>query len=535
MKIKLAVIVLAAGAAIGCSPSTPIANRPTDTIVIGIQTDIQTWNPFLAQDATNAEILDLIYPSLAIEQADYQLHPPTFEPALAERWEWSEDGRELTFFLREDAMWSDGVPVTSDDLLFSWQVQTSEELGWAWGDITSAIESVEAIDESTVRYRFTHRYPYQLMDVNDGPIVPAHAWSHVPLSDWEATDWEPLVRAAGPYTIDQHRRQQEAVLVRNPRYATPELPRIGRLVFRIVPSKNTLLTQFLAGGVDLMNGITPSDVARVQSDPGLSLTVFSDRSYTHVCWNLRRPVLADREVRRALAHAIDHEALIDVVYEGFARSSSGPVLSTMWAFNRDLEPPSFDTETAAAILSASGWSDSDGDGVLDREGQALSFELLAPVESETRQDVALMIERDLARLGIDVQPRFAEWGTVQAALDDGDFDAFVNRWIEPTQVDLRGVWHSAPPGTPTFNYGGYANPEVDRLLDAIAAEPDAADRKPLLDRVQELIVADQPYAFLVENVRIVGVNARVRNADINDASIFFNIEQWSLEESPGSR
>ncbi len=523
--------MLAAVLSAACSPGGSDSHLPADTVVIGLQTDLQSWNPFLAEDATSAEILSLVYPSLAVEQVDYQRHPPTFAPALAERWEWSDDGLELTFHLRSDARWSDGVPVTSADLVFSWQVQTSDQLGWAWGDITDAIEGVEAVDQTTVRYRFTHSYPYQLMDVNDGPIVPAHAWSAIPLVEWETTDWQPLVLAAGPYSLARHARQQEIVLVRNPMYFKPELPRIDRLVFRVVPAKNTLLTQFLAGGIDLVNGIAPTEVPRVQADPGLALTVFSDRSYTHVCWNVRRPLLADRDLRLALAHAIDRETLIDVVYEGYARPSSGPILSTMWAFNRDLDPPRYDPEAAAAILAASGWSDSDGDGVLDRAGRRLAFELLAPAESETRQDVALMIERDLERLGIRVTPRFTEWGSVQAALDSGDFDAFVNRWIEPTQIDLAGVWHSAPSGAATFNYGGYANPELDRLLAEIDAASDFAAQKPLLDRAQELIVADQPYAFLVENARLVGISARILNADVNDASIFFNIEEWDVEDN----
>jgi peptide/nickel transport system substrate-binding protein len=513
-----------------CAPGPADLEGPSDAIIIGIQTDVQSWNPFLAEDATNAEILGLIYPSLAVEQVDYQTHPPSFRPALAASWEYSADGLALTVRLRSDAVWSDGVPVTARDLLFSWRVQTSDELGWVWSDITASIDRVEALDDTTVRYHFTHRYPYQLMDVNDGPIVPAHRWEEIPLDAWAETDWAPLVVSAGPYNLASSRPQQEIVLVRNRSYSEPEKPRIGRLIFRVVPSKTTLFTQFLAGTIDLMNGVPPSEVPRVQADPGLALTVFSDRSYTHVCWNLRRPLFSDPLVRRALAHAIDRQTLIDVVYEGFARISSGPVLSTMWAFNRELESPEYDPSAAAALLAEAGWSDSDGDGTLDRDGEALAFEILAPTESETRQDVALMIERDLGRIGVKVSPRFIEWGAAQAALDNGDFDAYVNRWIEPTQVDLGEIWHTAPAGAPSFNYGGYSDPEVDRLLEAAASAPDFESQKPLLDRIQELIVADQPYAFLVENSRLVGLNARVLGADINDGSIFFNIEDWHLAE-----
>ena len=141
-----------------------------------------------------------------------------------------------------------------------------------------------------------------------------------------------------------------------------------------------------------------------------------------------------------------------------------------------------------------------------------------------------MIERDLARIGVTVTPRFLEWGALQAAMTDGDFDAFVNRVVEPTQVDLSSVWHSTPPGVPTFNFGGYDNPEVDRLLEEVEEAPDFATQKPLLDEIQTLIAADQPYLFLVENTRLVGHNTRIEGADINAASVFFNVGDWVIVE-----
>jgi peptide/nickel transport system substrate-binding protein len=528
MKPTAPLVLAAALSAAACGPSGGREAAPAETLVIGLAADLSSWNPYLAGDAHDEEILALVYPSLAVEQPDYQLHPPTFAPSLAASWEQSEDGLSLTFHLREDAVWSDGVPVSAEDLVFSWQVQSSEELGWAWGDITDAITRVEAVDARTVRYEFNRRYPYQLMDVNDGPIVPAHAWRGIPLEQWQDTDWLPRVLAAGPYRPASHTPQQEIVLEANPGAAAGHGPRIPRLVFRIVPSSTNLVNQLLAGSVHLAGGVAPADAARLQAAAGIDLTAFADRSYTHVCWNLARPPFDDPRLRRALAMAVDREALIEVVYDGFALLSLGPVLSSMWAFNGALEPVPFEPAAAARLLAEAGWQDRDGDGVLDRDGAPLAFELLAPAESDTRQDVVLMIERDLARIGVTVTPRFVEWGALQARMDAGDFDAFVNRWVEPTQIDLAGIWHSVLPGEPSFNYGRYANPEVDRLLAEVDAAPDFAAQKPLLDRIQELIVADQPYLFLVENTRLVAHSSRLRGADINAASIFFNISEWEL-------
>jgi peptide/nickel transport system substrate-binding protein len=527
LRTRLAVAIGLLAAA--CSPPGP-PTPPADTVVIGVQADIQSWNPYLAEDAFSEEVLRLIYPTLAVEQVDYHQHPPSFEPSLAESWEFSDDGLSLTLHLRADVVWSDGVPVTAEDVLFSWRAQTSEALSWLWSDITDAIDTVEALDAHTVKYTFSRRYPYQFMDVNDGPIVPAHAWAEIPFERWEETDWRELVVSAGAFVPGAHTPQQEIVLDRNPRYFRPDRPRIARLVFRIVPSKTALFTQLAAGGVDVVNDIPPSEAARVRADPDLELIAFADRSYTHICWNLENELFADPQVRRALGLAIDRETLIDAVYEGFARLSLGPVLSTMWAFNREIEVLQFDPAAAAELLTHAGWTDHDGDGIRDRDGRPFAFEILAPSESEVRQDVALLVERDLSRIGITVTPRFIEWGAVQGAVAAGDFDAFVNRWIEPTQVDLAGIWHSAPPDEPTFNFGRYASEEVDRLLTEVAAAPNFADQKPLLDRIQAIIVADQPYTFLVENTRLVGLNSRINGAIINDATIFFNVEDWKIVE-----
>jgi peptide/nickel transport system substrate-binding protein len=527
MKRRTWLAVIVALLVSSCSP-TATSDRPANTAVIGIQSDITTWNPFLAEDANNEDILSLIYPSLAVEQIDYQQHPPTFEPALAESWEFSDDGLSLTFKLRAGAVWSDGAPITAEDLVFSWRAQTSEALGWMWSDITDKITSVEALDQHTVRYTFTHRYPYQLMDINDGPIVPAHAWAEIPFEAWEETDWSELVVAGGPFRPGSHTPQQEIVLERNLKYFVPERPRLDRLVFRVVPAKSALFTQFLARGIDLVNDIPPAEAARVQEHPDLELRVFQDRSYTHICWNLENELFSDPRVRRALGLAIDREAVIDVVYNGFARPSAGPVLSNMWAFNKTLEPLPLDAAKASELLAEAGWIDGDGDGLLDRNGRTFSFEVLAPAENEVRQDIALLMERDLGHIGVEVVPRFIEWGAVQQAAFDGDFDAFINRWVEPTQVDLEGIWRSAPPDRSTFNFGNYSNTEVDNLLGEVATRADFADQKPLLDRIQAIIVADQPYTFLVENARLVGLDSRVKGADINDATIYFNVAEWHI-------
>lgn len=537
-------LLLAAVLSAGCpeppepTPAAPPTGPPLrgGTVVVGVPSDLESWNPYLTTTAFSSDLLTLLYPTLAVEQNDYREHPPSFAPWLAESWTFSEDGFELTVRLDPRARWHDGTPITSADLLFTWRVQTSPEVGWPGATIKGDITEVAAVDERTVRYRFARRYPYQFMDVNDGHVLPAHLWAEIPFERWERTDWLEAAASAGPFRVARHAPQQEIVLDRNDAYWREGLPYLEHAVFRVVPSQSSLVTLLEAGGVDVVSGLVPSDAVRLAQSARVRVTTFPGRSYTYVGWNVEHPLLGDARVRRALSLAIDREALVDGVLLGFGRLAVGPVLSDMWAFNRTLEGTPHRPEEARRLLAEAGWADRNGDGVVERDdGTPFELELLTNQESDRRRDVAVVIAADLGRIGVRVEPRLLEWGALLARQRHGDFAAYVATWREGTQVDLWDVWHSSDDPEASFNYVRYANPEVDRLLDEVDEAADAAAQKPLFDRIQELIVADQPYAFLFESEGIVGSSWRLQGAEFNDATPYFNMEEWWVSErrTPG--
>lgn len=501
------------------------------TVVIGALADIDNWNPYLTGSSFGDDLLSLLYPTLAVEQPDYRAHPPSFRPGLATSWEFSPDRLSLTFHLRPKARWSDGAPVTAEDVAYSWKVQVSPELGWPSAEIKENITSVEAFDEHTVRFHFRHSYPYQLMDVNDGPIVPAHAWKSIPPATWEDVDWTRHSLSAGPFRFAAHEPQQQITLERNPTYWRDGFPRLDRVVWRVLPDQSNLLVQLKTGAIDLMEAVPPREAEHVRVHPRLRLIVFPDRSYGYVGWNNRDPLFRDPDVRRALTLAIDRNAILDSVLRGYGRIAVGPVLSTMWAFDRELHPLPYDPQAARDLLAKAGWKDHDGDGLLDRRGKTFRFELMTNAGNDVREDICLLIKDQLQRVGIDAEPRFVEWGAMNSRLRRGRFQAYVSAWREGTQVDLTPVWHSAPPGQPTFNFVGYHNPKVDRLLDEADSKGTIEDQKPYFLEIQRIITSDQPYTFLYEGERLDGLNRRVHGAVINDASPYFNLEEWWVAEA----
>ncbi len=533
-------VLLAVGAGCGRphggrpSPAAATAS-PTPqrggTVVIGSLSDIQNWNPYLTETAFADDVLALLYPTLMIEQVDYRRHPPSFAPNLASSWDVSADGLAITFHLRPDAVWSDGVPVTARDVVFAYHTRLSPVIGWEAESLAARIDSVVAVDDHTVRFHFTHRYPYQLMDANDGPIIPAHAWAAIPYERWDRVDWEKKALSAGPFVLASWTPQQQFVFVRNPRYFKAGRPYLDRLVWRIIPDQGGLLTQLGTGDIDFMQGIPPREADAVRANPRLQLIHFQDRSYGYIGWNTRRPLFHDPRVRRALTLAIDRAQILDTVLRGFGRPAAGPVLSSMWAFDPGLEPYPYDLGRARRLLAEAGWSDTDGDGVLDRDGRPFAFELLTNAGNDMREDICQLVHDQLRRAGIRATPRFIEWGTMLSRLEHGTFDAYVSAWREGTQIDLGPIWHSARPGQPTYNYVGYADPEVDRLIERVQRRADFEAQKPDLYRIQRIIHRDQPYTFLYEGERLDGLNRRVHGAEINDATPYFNVDQWFVMDA----
>jgi len=528
----LASVVLIAA---GCGRRPRSAARPAQgegphqggQVVVALYQDVSSFNEYQeTTESTQAEIIDMLFPSLMTEQPDYQLHPPSFAPRLASSWEFSADNRTLTFHLRPDARWSDGTPITADDVRFSFQVQKDPHVGWDGLEVKDYITDVEVVDPHTARFHFSRVYPYQMMDANDGHIVPAHAWGKVPLEAWRTSDFDPIMVTGAQFRLASHTRQQTIVLERDPTYWGRPRPYLDRVVFRVLPDTASQLAQLAAGQINLVPLIPPQEVERVRRSPDIEVVDFPSRYWGFIAWNNRRAPFSDRRVRRALGMAINRKALVDTVYHGYARLSNGPILSTMWACNRNLQPLPYDPKQAVDLLAQVGLHDTGGDGVIKFHGKPLEFDLLYPASNVMRQEMALLVQADLARIGVRARPRQVEFTSLTTRLLSGDFDAAIAAWSEATKIDLTSEWSTPTSSQGTLNITGYSNPEVDRLIAQAREESDYTRAKVMLDRAQELIADDQPVTFLYEASQAVALNRHIRGADINAAGIFFNIEEW---------
>ena len=533
-------LALCASAALACAgdpPQTALPDAPSEprrggTAVIGTTADIGGFNDLVsgATAVTGDVLYRMLFLHLFEEQPDFTDHPPTFAPRLAEGYEWSPDHLVLTVRLRPDVVWSDGVPVTAEDVRWTWQAQIDPQVAWDYAFAKEAIRDVEVVDPRQVRFHFKNAYFSQLADLNEGVILPKHAWEKLPFAEWrQHPEWfhEHLV-SNGPFTLGSWTPQQELVLRRNERYFEPERPRLDSVVFRVIPDLSNQLAQLAAGTLDYVEQAPPSRAAELRAARNTQLLSYWTRQYGFLEWNLAKPLFADAEVRRALTQAIDRQAIVDTLWFGFGKVADSPILTTLWAHAPGLQPWPYSPDEAKRILAAKGWTDSDGDGVLDSKGRRFSFELVTNSGNEIRRDAALMIQEQLRRVGIEVVPRTVELNTLVAQLGRHEFDATILGYSIDTSLDISYAFHSRSIRD-GYNYGGYANPEVDRLLDEVRLQTDPQQAKQRLVRAQEILHAEQPYTFLWENQRLDAASSRLRDPRPNALSAFFHIREWWLD------
>jgi peptide/nickel transport system substrate-binding protein len=532
-------LVLIGWVYLGCAPADRKADnlqvstrpQPGGTLVVAASTDIGGVNELLsATGSFTQSVLQLMFLQLFQEQPDFDQHPPTFAPELAERWDWSADHLTLTVHLRHDVYWSNGEPVTAEDVEWTWRAQTHPAVAWAHAESKDNIAVIEALDAHTLRVSFHERSVHQLADLNEGVILPRSVWSQVPFSEWrQSADWflDHLV-TNGPFSLGSWERQQQISLVRNEAFYVPERPFLDAVVFRIVPEKSNQVGHLLAGEAQFVDHVPASEAARVSNRPDLNLISYWARQYNFICWNTTHDLFADQAMRQALTFAIDRQALVDALWFGHARVASSPIPSSVWAHNPAITPLPYNPRAARSIFEDRGWRDTDGDGILDLDGRPLAFELLTNTSSAVRVDAAVMIQEQLRRVGIQVEVKRLEFNTLIELAMAHDFDALLSGWTIDTSLGLDYAFHSESIQD-GYNFGGFSNPDVDQLLEAARGLDTPEQQGRSLADLQVILHEQQPYTFLWEPQRLTGVSVRLRDAQPNSLDPFFQIENWWLE------
>jgi peptide/nickel transport system substrate-binding protein len=496
-----------------------------DTFIEALIGNISGLIPNITGDGASHTASEHIYNGLITHDRDMSIVPD-----LAESWALSRDCLDLTFRLRKNVRWHDGRPFTADDVVFTHQLMTHPKTPSPYKDDFAAVESVRAVDPYTVRVRY--REPYaKALTIWGQAMLPRHLlepYVHEGRLREAPQNFTAPV-GTGPYRFREMRSGEKIVLVANPDYyAGP--PYLSRIVYRIIPSQATIFLELKAKGIDTAT-LTALQYSRQTDYPAFAKAYnkfrYAANTYSYLGLNLKDPRFADKRVRHAFAHAINRGDLIDGVRLGLARPATGPYKPGTWVHNPHVRTYPYDPARARALLAEAGWKTTNGDGLLVKNGQAFTFELLTSQGSDEGRKVAEIIQANLREIGIGVEIRVLEWAAfLKEHIKKRRFEAVAMAWSIGLDPDQYGIWHSSKTGPDEFNFVSYSNPEVDRLLDLGRMTCLQSERKRAYDRLQEILAEDQPIIFLYFRDALPVVASRVRGIVPGPIGIGYNFTEW---------
>ncbi|RKZ13830.1 hypothetical protein DRQ53_02320 [bacterium] len=503
----------------GKSVEEPVNIDPVSggTLTIAVDSDPGTLNALLRRTSLSGSILGEINDGLI--RMNEQLE---FEPSLARRWTWSDDGLELRYHLRDDVRWNDGQPFVGADVVATWELFMNEEVPTPWRSNFAQIEFVQAPDDTTVVFRFTERSLENLFNSAAFSILPAHIVASLDPSKIEQWPINRQPVCLGPYQVTEWRTNDRLVLEPNPEYyGQPAM--LERVVFKVVPEESTRMLQLEIGEADMIESVPQKDIARMRDNPDIRLIDMGPRFMGYMVYNLARPALDDARVRNAISLAIDRRAFIEGLLFGYGQAIANPITPIVaWAYHDGLEPHQRDTDRARALLAEAGWTDSDDDGYVDRDGERLRIEIKTRTGDPVRENGVLVIQSNLRDVGIEVRPRMMELSTVLGQVQEGDFDIYMGQVSGRLSPDLSNTFGTGG----GYNWGGYSNPEVDELMVQARAATSRDTAARLWRKVQEILYADQPMTMLYAKSPLVGLRREIRDANPNFLSPYEDLDRW---------
>jgi peptide/nickel transport system substrate-binding protein len=442
-----------------------------------------------------------------------ELDPATYalRPLLAERWEESADRLTTTFHLRQGVTFHDGSPFGAKDVIAVLDAVGNPKLGTAGarGEV-SDLAAWRAVDERTVELKWKRPSPLGLRALTRLPIYPAKALE----GDF---DLLPLGRApigTGPFKFGSWQTGASITLVRNDGYWGPKAY-LDKVVFRVVKDHTLAAQMFERGEFDVMTAIQPTVWRSLEASAnawaisGYNRIKAVDNSFSYIGWNERRPLFQDARVRRALAMLYPGELVSKNIDLGLEAPTTCPYWLRGPYCDPSVQPLAYSPAAARALLSEAGWKDTDGDGVLDRDGLAFRFTFLLPHSSVRLGKLAPLMQQEFSRSGIAMELEKVESAVLTDRVNKRDFDATSRVWSEfDVEQDLSEVFHSGQ-ALGGSNIASYSSPEVDALLERIRAEADPARRVAACREVHRRVYADQPYLFMTARVSLDAAKKRV--------------------------
>ncbi len=494
------------------APDDPDLIARDETLYLSLKANPNTLNPILMSSAPEDRVRELVFdrPLEINHRLEWIINDD-----VVESFEFAPDHRSAMMKLKPGRTWHDGHPYTAADVVFSWRQIMDTRVPCPVARSTSdQITDCTALDPLTVKFTFAAALATNKWQVMF-EVIPQHIYEKEKDNDPSLTRGDYYNHANrnpignGPYRFVEWVPDDKVVLERWDGYHGRK-PLFKRVVLRIIPNPVTRLNLFERGRIQEFE-MTPRQFA-VESDNErfrrVGVKGYGQQwKYIFICWNQdgSNPFFADRRVRGAMNHAINYDRLVRQVYSGVYARSHGLHHPSAPMYNPDIELFDFDLERAAQLLDEAGWHRDPDDGwrykKIERDGKKVrtrfAFALMVPRESMTSPKVAAILKDDLARIGVDMDIRVIDWATFNELRRQHEFEAHIAAWTAGKDPDdERNLW-TTEAYKDGRNYGGYSNPQVDKLYESARKCFNEKERMAHYAKISKIIYEDAPYAFLV--------------------------------------
>ncbi len=545
----------------GPKPQPQVVDEfPRDTLIVAFSADVESLISVVPQSGADMEVLAAMTQMPLLPEFDCGLK---YRPLIAKEWSFSEDGKTLSMTLSDDFTWTDGTKVTAQDVAFTYELIADEAVASPRRDfIEHMVEGAapRVVDDTHLVFEFTQAYDQRTMlaHATGVELIPKHALAEADRGSLRGHAFHDNPVTNGPFKLESRDPGQTITLVPNEAWSGPDemKPKLKRVILKILPEYSTQLLELEGGSVDMVMGLSVADADRVAREhTEIAIKRRGYRAMEYVGYNQidparyqalvekagdtpvdpadagPHPLLGDVRIRQAMTQAVDIDRMMrdhfasEATGEVYAQRAVGTISPSLCNEHADdvaLLP--YDLVAARALMAEAGWTDSDGDGVLDRDGKPFSIKLLSSSGKPRREAVAVTVQAALKELGVDVQIETVEFNTYVDRAIRGDFDALIGGWSMDFFVDPTGKWHSGP-GHP-YNFVNYADADADALIAQGLATADEAEAAAVWKTFQRTVYEDQPYTFLWWFDEPVAVHSRFQDVQVDLLSSMSDLWEW---------
>ncbi len=440
---------------------------------------------------------------------------------LAEEMNWL-DNQTLEVKLRQGVKFHDDVEMTADDVVFTFNriigenmIEYPESHTSPRKGLIAPLESIEKTGDYGVVMHFSGPWGPAMQMIVHQQIVPQHYLEEVGTEGFVA---HPI--GTGPFKFVSAKGMDEIIMERFDDYygGAPDLAPVGtacveRAIFRVIPEASTRVAALLAGEVDIIQALPPELIGMIEQNPAVQVKTAPGTQPKWMQINVTQPPFDDVKVRQALNYAVDKQLIIDEIYGGRAVALPGALSPFNNFVNKDLEPYPYDPDKAVALLAEAGWTDSDGNGILDKDGQPFSFTMDT---IEEWRPLAEAVAGQFRAIGVETSVRFWEYSVVKPMLLACERLAYLDDWgdsaFDPVG-HFEAKWHGQVEGSPygRGNFSCYSNERVNELVKLGETTADVAERQVIYDEAQEIVYEEAPAVFLILPEEAEAASSRVQN------------------------